>query len=80
MKATPSRFARIIGDRVFMITVAIDPDANIDNIITQINLLLVKRHGLTLSTADFAPPPQAKPALLNGISRSRLPVAAKTAL
>ena len=52
-KFTPSRFARIIGDRVFMITVAVDPDANIDNIITQINLLLVKRHGLTLSTADF---------------------------
>jgi len=53
-KFTPSRFARIIGDRVFMITVSIDPDANMDNIITQINLLLVKRHGLTLSTADFA--------------------------
>jgi len=53
-KFTPSRFARIIGDRVFMITLSIDPDANIDTIITQINLLLVKRHGLTLSTADFA--------------------------
>ncbi len=53
-KFTPSRFARIIGNRVFMITVAVDPSANMDNIITQINLLLVKRHGLTLATADFA--------------------------
>ena len=53
-KFTPSRFARIIGDRVFMITVSVDPNANMDNIITQINLLLAKRHGLTLATADFA--------------------------
>jgi len=53
-KFTPSRFARIIGNRVFMITVAMDANANLDNVITQINLLLVKRHGLTLSTADFS--------------------------
>jgi len=53
-KFTPSRFARIIGDRVFAITVSVDPDATMDNVITQINLLLAKRHGLTLATADFA--------------------------
>jgi len=53
-KFTPSRFARIIGNRVFGITVSVDPNANMDNIITQINLLLAKRHGLTLATADFA--------------------------
>jgi len=53
-KFTPSRFARIIGNRVFAITVSVDPNANMDNIITQINLLLTKRHGLTLATADFA--------------------------
>jgi len=53
-KFTDSRFARIIGDRVFAITVSVDPNANMDNIITQINLLLAKRHGLTLATADFA--------------------------
>ena len=53
-KFTPSRFARIVGNRVFAITVSADPNANMDDIITQINLLLVKRHGLTLATADFA--------------------------
>ena len=53
-KFTPSRFARIIGNRVFAITVSANPTANINDIITQINLLLVKRHGLTLATADFA--------------------------
>jgi len=53
-KFTPSQFARIIGDRVFMISVEIEPDADIDSVITQINLLLVKRHDLTLDTADFS--------------------------
>jgi putative ABC transport system permease protein len=53
-KFTPSRFARIIGNRVFAITVSVDPNANMNDVITQINLLLVKRHGLTLATADFA--------------------------
>jgi putative ABC transport system permease protein len=52
-KFTPSQFARIVGDRVFMITVEVDPSANINDVITQINLLLVKRHKLTLETADF---------------------------
>jgi putative ABC transport system permease protein len=53
-KFTPSQFARIIGDRVFQISVEVDPDADVDNVITQINLLLVKRHDLTLETADFS--------------------------
>jgi len=53
-KFTPSQFARIVGNRVFMITVEADPNANIDDVITQINLLLVKRHKLTLYTADFS--------------------------
>jgi len=53
-KFTPSQFARIIGDRVFMITVETEPDADTDNIITQINLLLVKRHEVTLDTTDFS--------------------------
>ena len=52
-KFTPSMFARIMGDRVRMISVEVDPDANLDNIITQIELLLVKRHDVTLDTADF---------------------------
>ena len=53
-KFTPSQFARIVGDRVFMISVEVDPAANVDDIITQINLLLVKRHEVTLDTADFS--------------------------
>lgn len=53
-KFTPSQFARIVGDRVFMISVEVDPGANVDDIITQINLLLVKRHEVTLDTADFS--------------------------
>ncbi|HLO29573.1 MAG TPA: FtsX-like permease family protein, partial [Anaerolineales bacterium] len=53
-KFTPSQFARIVGDRVFMITVEVDPAATLEDVITQINLLLVKRHKLTLDTADFS--------------------------
>jgi len=53
-KFTPSQFARIVGDRVFQITVETEPDADTNNVITQINLLLVKRHNLTLDTADFS--------------------------
>jgi len=47
-------FARFQGDRIRMIYVEVDPKANLDDIITQINLLLVKRHGVTLDTADFS--------------------------
>jgi len=53
-KFTPSQFARIVGDRVFMVTVETEPEADTDNIITQINLLLVKRHEVTLDTMDFS--------------------------
>ncbi|HEY2981627.1 MAG TPA: ABC transporter permease [Anaerolineales bacterium] len=52
-KFTPSFFARIRGDSVRMIYVEVNPEANLDDIITQINLLLVKRHEVTLDTADF---------------------------
>ncbi len=52
-KFTPSFFARIAGDRVRMIYVEVDPEENLEDIITQIELLLVKRHDLTLDTADF---------------------------
>lgn len=53
-KFTPEHFARILGNRVFMITVEVDPGADLNNVITQINLLLVKRHKVTLETADFS--------------------------
>jgi putative ABC transport system permease protein len=53
-KFTPSMFARIMGDRVRMIYVEVDSNANLNNVITQIELLLVKRHEVTFDTADFS--------------------------
>jgi putative ABC transport system permease protein len=53
-KFTPSMFARIMGDSVRMIYVEVDPEMKLDDIITQIELLLVKRHDVTLDTADFS--------------------------
>ena len=52
-KFTPSMFARFMGDSVRMIYVEVDPDANQDEIITQIELLLAKRHDVSLDSADF---------------------------
>jgi len=52
-KFTPSMFARFMGDSVRMIYVEVDPDAELESVITQIELLLVKRHEVTLDTADF---------------------------
>ncbi len=53
-KFTFNMFARIMGDSVRMIYVEIEPNANRENIITQIELLLAKRHNVTLSTLDFS--------------------------
>ena len=50
---TPSQFARFQGDRVFMIYVEADPKAKLNDLITQIQLLLYKRHKVTSDTADF---------------------------
>jgi putative ABC transport system permease protein len=52
-KFTPSMFARIMGDRVRMIYVELEEDANIDDVILQIQLLLAKRHDVSLDAADF---------------------------
>lgn len=52
-KFTPSMFARIMGDSIRMIYVEVDPEASLDDIILQINLLLAKRHEVTLDEADF---------------------------
>ena len=52
-KFTFSMYARIFGDSVNMIYVKVDDNANMDNVITQLKLLLVKRHKVTLDTADF---------------------------
>jgi putative ABC transport system permease protein len=53
-KLTFNQFARFMGDSIRLIYVKVDPEADLDNIITQIQLLLVKRHGVTLDTADFS--------------------------
>jgi len=52
-KFTPSMFARMFGNRVRMILVQVEDQEKTDDIITQINLLLAKRHKVTLDTADF---------------------------
>ena len=45
-KFFPSQFARIIGDRVGTIYVQVDPEAEIDSVILQIELLIAKRKDL----------------------------------
>jgi putative ABC transport system permease protein len=52
-KYTFSMFARFQGDSVRMIYVELDPEADRDKVITQIELLLAKRHEVTLDTLDF---------------------------
>jgi putative ABC transport system permease protein len=52
-KFTPSFFARVMGDRVRTIYVSVDPKANMNDVITQISLLLAQRHGVSLTSPDF---------------------------
>jgi len=52
-KFTPSQFARFIGNRIRVIYVEVDPKVVLGDVITQIQLLLAKRHKVTLTTADF---------------------------
>jgi putative ABC transport system permease protein len=52
-KFTPSQFARMFGDRVRMIYVQVANQDTMQEVITQIELLLAKRHNVTLDTADF---------------------------
>jgi len=47
-------FARIAGDRIRAAYVEVDPNADLDNTILQISLLLVKRHDVTLDEPDFS--------------------------
>jgi putative ABC transport system permease protein len=51
-KYTPSFFARIIGDRVRLIYVEVKDGANLDDVTTQIKILLAKRHNLSLDNLD----------------------------
>jgi putative ABC transport system permease protein len=52
-KFTPSQFARFMGNRVRQITVAVEPTANIDQVVEQITLLLVNRHKVSADSPDF---------------------------
>jgi len=52
-KFTPSQMARIIGDRVRMIYVEVDDTVPIEDIILQTELLLAKRHDVSLDEPDF---------------------------
>ncbi len=53
-KFLPSMFARIAGDRVRMIYVEVDEEMDLDEMILQIQLLLAKRHDVTLESPDFS--------------------------
>ncbi|MBL7163787.1 MAG: ABC transporter permease [Anaerolineales bacterium] len=52
-KFTPTQFARMIGDRVRLIYVELEPDAIQEDVILQIELLLAKRHDVSLEEPDF---------------------------
>ncbi len=53
-KFTPSQLARVIGNRVRTIYVKIDEGVSQDDVILQIQLLLAKRHKVSLDEPDFA--------------------------
>jgi putative ABC transport system permease protein len=52
-KFTPSMFARIMGDQVRVIYAKIENREAIEDTVQQIELLLAKRHGVSLEEADF---------------------------
>lgn len=52
-KFTPNQFARIMGDRVRKIYIEVESQAVVDDVILQIELLLVKRHDVSLDEPDF---------------------------
>jgi putative ABC transport system permease protein len=53
-KFTPSQFARVIGDRIGMITAKVQDGAKVQDVSNSIALLLANRHGVTLDQPDFA--------------------------
>ena len=52
-KFTPSQFARFLGDSVRLIYVELEEDVVLEDVILQIQLLIAKRHELSLDEADF---------------------------
>jgi putative ABC transport system permease protein len=53
-KFTPSMFARIMGDSVRMLYVEMEDGANLEDVTTQIELLLARRHDVSLDALDFS--------------------------
>ncbi len=53
-KFTPSQFARFVGDRVRLIYMEVAEEFNQADIILQMELLLAKRHDVTLDEPDFS--------------------------
>jgi putative ABC transport system permease protein len=53
-KFIPSRFAAMMGNRVRMIYIQAASPETMDATILQVQLLLAKRHGVTLEDADFS--------------------------
>jgi putative ABC transport system permease protein len=58
-KFTPNQFARMFGDRVRMIYVEVENKDVIDDVTYQIDLLLAKRHDVSLDSLDFTVRSQA---------------------
>ena len=52
-KFTPSFFARIVGDRVRLLYVEVEDGVDLEEVTTQIKLLLAKRHDVSLDSLDF---------------------------
>jgi putative ABC transport system permease protein len=52
-KFTPSQFARFLGDRVRVIYVEVAEDASMEDVILQTELLLARRHDVSLDEPDF---------------------------
>jgi putative ABC transport system permease protein len=52
-KFIPSQFARFVGDRVRLIYAQVDEEANMDEVITQIELKLAGSKGITLDELPF---------------------------
>jgi len=50
---TPSRFARVIGDRINTIVVQVADQSQMDSVILQIQLLLAQRHNLSIDSLPF---------------------------
>ncbi len=52
-KFAQTPFFRIVGDQIRMIFVQVEDTANMDNVILQTQILLAKRHNVSLDSLDF---------------------------